>query len=352
MSKADFGLDAWFEAHAEELCGSACELARVIAVDRERFDVHDGESELFAVLTRKFVQATESPADFPVVGDWVCLEHHESDAFTSITTVLPRKTLLRRKMAGTEIEFQMLASNIDTAFIAQSCHLDFNIRRLERYLVMVNQDNIEPVLLLTKTDLITPDELEQVIAKIRKAGIDHTIIKLSNVTGEGIDLVRERLLARKTCCLLGSSGAGKTSLMNHIASTSFKTKSVSVSGAGRHTTVRRRLMMLDNGAMLIDMPGVRELGVMSGREGIDERFSDILALGETCRFNDCGHSNEPGCAINEAIASNELDQDHYKNYLKIKQESEAYEKAHAEKLKKGRGSRRPSPSKAKHKKRY
>ncbi|ATX79603.1 ribosome biogenesis GTPase [Mariprofundus aestuarium] len=352
MSKIDFGLDSWFEERASDLCGSEYELARVIAVDRERFVVHDGESEIYAVLTRKFVQATESPADFPVVGDWVSIEHHEADDFTSINTVLPRKTLLRRKMAGTEIEFQMLAANIDTALIAQSCHLDFNIRRLERYLVMVNQDRIEPVLLLTKTDLVTPEELTQVIARIRKAGIDHDIITLSNVTGEGLGLVRKRLVAGKTCCLLGSSGAGKTSLMNHIASTSFKTKSVSVSGAGRHTTVRRRLMMLDNGAMLIDMPGVRELGVMSGREGIDERFSDIVALGETCRFNDCGHSNEPGCAILEALASKKLDQDHYTNYLKIKEESESYEKAHAEKLKKGRGSRRPVFSKTKHKKRH
>ena len=352
MSKADYGLDLWFEGHASKLCGSGCELARVIAVDRGRFVLHDGEAELFAELTRKFVQATESPADFPIVGDWVCIEHHQADKFTSINTILPRKTLLRRKMAGTEVEFQMLAANVDTAFIAQSCHIDFNIRRLERYLVMVNQDQIKPILLLTKTDLISPDGLEQVIAKIRKAGIDHHIITLSNVTGEGIEQVREKLVPGKTCSLLGSSGAGKTTLMNHIASTNFRTNEVSASGVGRHTTIRRRLMMLENGAMLIDMPGVRELGVMSGREGIDERFSDILALGETCRFNDCGHSNEPGCGINEALASGELDEDHYNNYLKIKQESEAYEKAHAEKQKKGRGSRRAVSSKPKHKKRY
>ncbi len=352
MDNCDFGLDSWFEDHARNLCGSAYRLARVIAVDRERFVVHDGHSEIFAVLVRKFVQATESPADFPVVGDWVCIEHHEEDEFTSINAVLPRKTLLRRKMAGTEIEFQMLAANIDTAFIAQSCHLDFNIRRLERYLVMVNQDRIEPVLLLTKTDLVSPEALAKVITKIRKAGIDHKVIELSNVTEDGIDLVREMLIPGKTCCLLGSSGAGKTTLMNHIAKTGFKTKTVSVSGEGRHTTVRRRLMMLANGAMLIDMPGVRELGVMSGREGIDERFSDIVSLGQRCRFSDCGHSNEPGCEIIKALGNKELDQDHYNNYLKIKKESEAYEKAYAEKLKKSRGSRRAVPSKTKHKKRY
>jgi len=352
MEIIDFGLDSWFEEHAGNLCGSAYKLARVIAVDRERFVVHDGQREIFAVLTRKFVQATESPADFPVVGDWISIEHHEADEFTSINTVLPRKTLLRRKMAGQDIEFQMLAANIDTAFIAQSCHLDFNIRRLERYLVMVNQDSIEPVLLLTKTDLISADALAQVISKIRNAGIDHKIIPLSNVTGEGIELIREMMVPRKTYCLLGSSGAGKTTLMNHIADASFKTKTVSVSGAGRHTTVRRRLMMLDTGAMLIDMPGVRELGVMSGREGIDERFSDILSLGQTCRFNDCSHGNEPGCEITAALENKALDQDHYNNYLKIKEESEAYQKAYAAKLKKSKSSSRPVRTKIKHKKKY
>jgi len=352
MQLIDLGLDSWFEEHAKNLCGSACRLARVTAVDRERFDVHDGERELFAVLTRKFVQATESPADFPIVGDWVCIEHHEADEFTSIDTILPRKTVLRRKMAGEDIEFQMLAANIDTAFIAQSCHLDFNIRRLERYLVMVNQDRIEPVLLLTKTDLISVDALAQVISKIRKAGIDHTIIPLSNVSEEGIAEVRGMFVAGKTYCLLGSSGAGKTTLMNHIANASFATKSVSASGLGRHTTVRRRLIILDNGAMLVDMPGVRELGVMSGREGIDERFSDILSLGETCRFNDCSHGNEPGCEIIAATANHELDQDHYNNYLKIKKESEAYQQAYAEKLKKSKSSSRPVRTKIKHKKKY
>ncbi|MDX8405066.1 MAG: ribosome small subunit-dependent GTPase A [Mariprofundus sp.] len=352
MGMIDLGLNSWFEDHARKLCGSEYTLARVIAVDRERFVIHDGEREIIAVLTRKFVQATESPADFPVVGDWVCIEHHEEDEFTSINTVLPRQTLLRRKMAGQDIEFQMLAANIDTAFIAQSCHLDFNIRRLERYLVMVNQDRIEPVLLLTKTDLISPEALERVIAKIRKAGINHQIIPLSNVTGEGIESLRCMIVAGKTYCLLGSSGAGKTTLMNHVANTRFATKTVSVSGEGRHTTVRRRLMLLDTGAMLIDMPGVRELGVMSGREGIDERFSDIISLGQTCRFNDCGHSNEPGCEITAALAKGALDQDHYNNYLKIKKESEAYQKAYAAKLKKSRSSSRPVRTKIKHKKKY
>jgi len=160
------------------------------------------------------------------------------------------------------------------------------------------------------------------------------------------------MTARRTYCLLGSSGAGKTTLLNHIANASFATKSVSISGLGRHTTVRRRLIILATGAMLIDMPGVRELGVMSGREGIDERFSDIISLGEACRFNDCSHGNEPGCEITAAIAKHELDQDHYNNYLKIKKESEAYQQAYAAKQKKSKSSSRPVRTKIKHKKKY
>jgi len=353
MPIIELGFDSWFEDQAKGLCSLNHPLARVIAVDRGAFIVNDGDKEFSAAVLRKFIQATESAADFPCVGDWVCIEHHNADNFPTIHHILPRKTLLRRKTAGEEIKPQMLGANIDVAFIVQSCHLDFNMRRLERYLVMINEGHIEPVLLLTKTDLITPEKLLHMIAEIRHAGINNKIIALSNVSGDGLEQLRKSIEARKTYCLLGSSGVGKTTIINQlIGKPVFETQTVSSTGEGRHTTVRRYLTKLENGAMFIDMPGIRELGIASADEGIETSFTDILDLAQQCRFSNCTHSNEPGCAILQAIANNEMDQGHYRNYLKLKKESESNEKSYLAKQRKVKNNSRANPIKTKHKKKY
>ncbi|ATX80416.1 ribosome biogenesis GTPase [Mariprofundus aestuarium] len=353
MELIALGFDSWFEDHAKELVKPEQSIARVIAVDRGRCIVNDGFREISAVLLGKYLHEIESPADFPCVGDWVSVEHHDSDAFASIHAILQRKTLLRRKTAGREIEFQMIAANIDTAFIVQSCRFDFNIRRLERYLVMVNEGQIEPLILLTKTDLISPDELELLMANIRSAGINTQIIALSNVTGSGIEQVRALMAAGKTYCLLGSSGVGKTTLINRlVGKAELETKSVSATGEGRHTTTRRQLIMLEDGAMLIDMPGMRELGMVGDSEGIDESFSDVVELIANCRFADCSHSNEPGCAILMAIENGELSEDHFQNYLKLNKESDFYQMSHHEKRKKDKAFGRHIKSVMKHRDKY
>ena len=273
------GWDGWFEEKAQKLNLPERHVARVVAVDREQLVVIDESGEYRAKLSGRFLYQSEQTRDFPCVGDWICVQHNSSDSIGIIHDVIPKKSFLRRKAAGNSIEYQMIAANIDVALIVQSCHFDFNVNRLERYLVMVRDGHVNPVILLTKADLVSSETLEQQIGQIRNAGINTDVIALSNVTGEGINMVSEILCAGKTYCLLGSSGIGKSTLINRLIGRHLlETKVVSDTGEGRHTTVRRELIMLDNGAMLIDNPGMREFGILGAEEGIGDSFADIYQL--------------------------------------------------------------------------
>ena len=337
MELSELGLDSWFKAQARERCAHGESVARITAVDRDQYLVRNEGGEVPAELTGRFVYTSECRGDLPCVGDWVCVQYHDSASRASIHRLLPRRSFLRRKAPGRNVEFQMIAANIDVAFIVQSCHFDFNLRRLERYLVMTSEAHIEPVMLLAKTDLVAPATLEHLVERVRSAGIGIRIVPLSNVTGEGIDQIRSFMQTGKTCCLLGSSGVGKTTLINRLVGDSgFETRAVSHTGEGRHTTTRRQLVVLEHGGLLIDMPGMREFGLLGVSENFDDSFADIQELSQCCRFADCTHRNEAGCAVQQAIEQGELNAEHFQGYLKLKKESAFHDLTYAGKRKKDR----------------
>ena len=350
MDLRDLGLDDWFAGKAREQCASGLSVARVTAVDRGRYLIRDEHGELPAELTGRLQFVAESSVDLPCVGDWVCAHYLDARSHASIHGVLPRKSFLRRKAPGQDIDFQMIAANIDVTFVIQACHFDFNVRRLERYLVMVREGHVEPVLLLTKMDLVSADALQSLIDAIRRAGIDVRIVTLSNVTGAGLDRVRELLVPGRTYCLLGSSGVGKTTLINRLAGDPGRqTRDVSHTGEGRHTTTRRQLIVLEGGALLIDMPGMRELGMLGVSAGLDDAFADVAQLARNCRFTDCRHSSEPGCAVQAAIERHELSAERLQNYLKLGKESAFHDLSYVERRKRDRDFGRFVHSAMKHK---
>ncbi len=336
MELADLGFDSWFQAKLQQVGQRDFSPARVTRVDRERSLVRNEHDEVQAEPTGKLLFSADSAQELPCVGDWVLVQYHNDGTLAIVHEVFPRRTSLRRKSAGNKVDYQMIASNIDVAFIMQSCDLNFNLRRMERYLVMANEGHVEPVILLSKSDLVSPEELNRRFSEIRQARIDARILAFSNVTEDGLESLRQELQKRKTYCLLGSSGVGKTTLLNHLLGReTFETKPVREKDSrGRHTTARRELTILDNGALLIDTPGMRELGMIAVSESINDNFSDISRLSEGCRFKDCTHSAELGCAILAAVQEGTLGEDRYQSYVKLMKESAFHEMSYAERRKK------------------
>lgn len=331
------GFDEWFEDRAAAILQTGHRVARVTAVDRGAFLVHTGNDEIYAELAGRLRFETDAASDVPCVGDWVCVQQDSSGGIAVIHALLPRKTCLRRKTPGEAVDFQMIAANIDVAVIVQSCQFDFNIPRLNRYLVMASDGGIEPRIVLTKTDLMPAEELVRLIDEIKLAGISDPVIPLSNATGAGLDEFRALLIPGRTYCLLGSSGVGKTTLINRLLGReAFDTNAVSATGEGVHTTSRRHLLVLDAGAMLIDTPGMRELGLLGKSAGMDTTFPDIGEYSTRCKFQDCSHIQEPGCAVLMAVKNGELDEARYESYIKLKKEAEYHGLSYVEKRKKDR----------------
>ena len=320
MTLKSLGFDPWFATRTRGMDGRV--LARVCAVDRGSYRIRNESGEAEAELCGKLSYLTDRAEDLPCVGDWVSAQYYDNGRAAFIHEVLPRRTFLRRRAAGESGAEQMIATNVDTAFIIQACHFDFNPNRLERYLVMAAEGGVEPVVLLTKTDLLGPGEPERMRALVA-AVTTARVVEVSSVTGAGYDELRTALQPGKTHCLLGSSGVGKTTIVNRLLGLdTFATRAVSGTGEGTHTTTRRRLILLDSGAMLIDTPGMRELGVLGGGGDVDAGFGKLAELAAACRFADCTHQREPGCAVRAAMERGELPPERFANYSKLKKESD------------------------------
>ncbi len=332
------GFSDWFQQKLNEAKKPGYSAARVTAVNRDNYLVRNESGEVLAELSGRLMFATESSVDLPSVGDWAFVQYYNDDTFAIIDGLLPRKSVLRRKAAGKKVDYQMIAANIDTAFIMQSCDNNFNLRRLERYLVMAYDGDIKPILLLSKSDLVSEEDLEQMVSAVLNANIDCEIITFSSENGSGLAQIGQILESGKTYCLLGSSGVGKTTLLNHLlGSGTFETSQVrDKDGKGRHTTTRRQLIVLDRGAMMIDTPGMRELGTIGAGTGIDESFTDILEISKECRFADCTHTSETGCAVLQSVQDGLLDEARYIGYIKLRKESEFHEMSYSEKRNKDR----------------
>lgn len=347
------GFKPWFKNHLDSKQMAVHELARVLSVHRDSYIISKGDAEVFAEITGHFAYTAEAASDLPATGDWVYADFYDDETHAIIHATLPRRTLLKRKTAGKEVNIQLIASNIDVAFIVQSVDFNFNLRRLERYLVMVNDGGITPIILLSKCDLIPESEVVLIRASVLAIAPQAKVMAFSNLSGENIDTIKDALLPGNTYCLIGSSGVGKTTLLNSLlGSEDFATQSVSKKEhKGRHTTTSRQLIQLDNGAMIIDTPGMRELGSLAVDAGMEETFADIAELEQQCRFSNCSHSNEKGCAILAAINNGNLADDRYNNYLKMKSEAAFNEMSYLQKRHKDKAFGKMVKTTMKHKKR-
>jgi ribosome biogenesis GTPase len=272
----------------------------------------------------------------PAVGDWVYAQFFDDDTLAIIHDILPRKSLLKRKAPGKKIEHQLIAANIDTGIIIQSLDSNFNLRRLERYLVIIKEGNIIPSIFLSKSDLIGKEEIERKKNEIRKILPDISITAFSNNSQSDIDNIKKLFTPFKTYCLLGSSGVGKTTLLNNLLQKElFKTQPIrKKDGRGKHTTTKRELIILESGAIIIDNPGMREIGVISDESVLDSAFNEIDELSAQCRYKDCTHTVEKGCAVLAAVESGEISEKRYNNYIKIYKESLYNEMSYADKREK------------------
>jgi ribosome biogenesis GTPase len=341
MNKITHGIESlgfgiWFQDIVDPAELDGLEIARVIAVHKDSYIINSGKNDVYAELIGKMLFSAASPMDFPAVGDWVLATFHDEDTFSIIHKVLPRKSLLKRKTPGKKVDFQLIAANIDVAFIVQSLDTNFNLRRLERYLVMVKDSDIEPIVLLSKSDLLGTKEVENRVTEIHKIMPFLHVQPFSNENDDGLKNVKDLLVPRKTYCLLGSSGVGKTTLLNNlIGEAKFVTKTVrEKDNRGRHATTYRQLIKLDSEALLIDTPGLREVGNFSVETGMDKTFTEILELSEQCQFNDCTHVTEKGCAVLKAVANGHVSEKRYQNFIKMRKESIYSEMSYLEKRKK------------------
>lgn len=336
MNMEDLGWDDFFESERVKLGADMLRVARVTAERRGMYEVRNAQDDYLAKITGKRIFKAVSREDYPAVGDWVIISEPEAKRAV-IESILPRKTVMKRKQAGKE-EVQIIATNIDVVFVIESADRDYNLNRFERYFSIAEDGGIRPAIILNKVDLISKEELDARLAQIRDRFKDIDVIVTSACTDEGLDALKRYIVKGKTYCFLGSSGVGKSSLINKLlGGGQIQTGEIgSHSGRGKHTTTAREMYFLEHGGIVIDNPGVREVGITDASVGIESLFDEIATLAKQCAFVDCAHVHEPDCAVRSALESGALDGEKYSNYIRLKKEAEHHELTEFEKRSKSR----------------
>ncbi len=320
MTLHELGWSPYFAALWEECVQPGWVAARVVSQQRGLWRVAGDFAESWAEASGSLRAAAEAGGDWPAVGDWVATEIVSGGGRPLIQAVLPRRSKFTRKVAGRRVEEQVIAANVDTAFVVMALDGDFNVRRLERFLAQCWESGARTIIVLNKTD--DCDDVAARVAEVESIAAGVPIFAVSARTGDGLEALNTLLAPGQTIVLLGSSGVGKSTLLNHFLRRDAQAvRAVRESDSrGRHTTTSRELFALPGGALLIDTPGLRELQLWGAGEGVEQAFSDIEELAAQCRYGDCGHTSEPDCAVQAAIAEGHLDPARLENQRKLQRE--------------------------------
>jgi ribosome biogenesis GTPase len=334
MTTEDLGFNEQIKNAVNELELNDFVIGRVVLEHKERYIVKTEQGEFEAEITGNMRFAAVSREDFPVVGDWVALAVYDSGP-AIIHKIFPRFSMIKRQAAGQSGELQIIAANIDYALLVQAVDRDFNINRLERYLTICYSAKVSPVIVLTKTDLVNEQRVAEITDSLKARIKNVPVVTVSNETRTGYETLKSMIEKGKTYGMLGSSGVGKSTLLNNLSGRAvMKTDAISQStNKGRHITSHRELIVLEDGGILIDNPGMREVGIADTAGGLETTFSKITDLSQNCRFKDCTHTGETGCAVTEAAENGEIDRNAWENYLKLQREKAHFESTVAERRK-------------------
>lgn len=320
MKNEDLGWNSFFEKAFEPYLNEGYQVGRVSLEHKHMYRVQTEVGEALAEVSGKMRHIALGREDYPAVGDWVVLSIREEEQRATIHAVLPRKSKFSRKVAGQVTEEQIVATNVDTVFLFTALNLDFNVRRIERYLVLAWESGANPVIVLSKADLC--EDPEALAAEVAAVAVGVPIHIISSAENRGLDELAAYISPGQTVALLGSSGVGKSTLVNRIYGKDILETGDIRSGddKGKHTTTHRELITLPGGGILIDTPGMRELQLWDASEGLSTSFQDIEELAEMCFFQDCKHENEPKCAVKEALDEGTLPIERFQSYVKLQKE--------------------------------